>query len=179
MPSNASGEQLVELYGPERIARRLQEVADQLNARFANERVVAVCVLKGATIFFADLVRLLHIKDLQLDFIGLSSYGQSMESSGAVTTTRWLSADVTGAWILIVEDIVDTGQSMAKLMAKLADLPVAGVCLCALIDKRDRRQCAVSIDYSCFQLQDGFIVGYGLDYAERYRQLPGIYELLR
>ena len=169
MPSNDSGEQLVELYGPERIARRLQEVADQLNARFANERVVAVCVLKGATIFFADLVRLLHIKDLQLDFIGLSSYGQSMESSGAVTTTRWLSADVTGAWILVVEDIVDTGQSMAKLMAKLADL----------IDKQDRRQCAVSIDYSCFQLQDGFIVGYGLDYAERYRQLPGIYELLR
>ena len=121
----------------------------------------------------------MHIKDLQLDFIGLSSYGQSMESSGAVTATRWLSADVTGAWILVVEDIVDTGQSMAKLMAKLADLPVAGVCLCALIDKRDRRQCAVSIDYSCFQLQDGFIVGYGLDYAERYRQLPGIYELLR
>ncbi|MCR5814132.1 MAG: hypoxanthine phosphoribosyltransferase [Desulfovibrio sp.] len=174
---NSQEERLVELIGPERIAQRLREVAGQINSHLSGQRVIAVCVLKGAVIFFADLVRLLQIKELQLDFIGLSSYGAGQVSSGQITITRWLSCDVTGAWILLVEDIVDSGRSMSELLAKLAQLPVAGVSLCTLIDKQGRRECAINIDYSCFQLNSGFLVGYGLDCAEKYRQLPGIYEL--
>ncbi|MBO4335795.1 MAG: hypoxanthine phosphoribosyltransferase [Desulfovibrio sp.] len=172
-----SQDKLVELFSPACIASRLAALAEQINADLAGKRVVAVCVLKGAVFFFSDLVRQLHIKDLQLDFIGLSSYGNGQVSSGQITTTRWLSLDVTGAWVLVVEDIVDTGRSMSRLISQLRTLPIAGLSLCALIDKHERRECALTLDYSCFQVNAGFLVGYGLDYAEKFRHLPGIYEL--
>ena len=174
-----SQDRLVELFSPASIASRLHEVAGQINADLADRPVVAVCVLKGAFLFFSDLVRQLHFKDLRLDFIGLSSYGNGQVSSGQISTTRWLSLDVTGAWLLIVEDIVDTGRSMSRLVRQLRTLPIAGFSLCALIDKHERRECTVVLDYSCFQINAGFLVGYGLDYAEKFRHLPGIYELTR
>ena len=173
------GDILREIYSPEQIQERVRTIANDLNARFYGDRVVAVCVLRGAFVFFSDLVRLLQMPDLELDFVGLSSYGSKQSSKGTVDVTRWLSLDVTGAHVLVVEDIVDTGRSMRTLLDKLGTLSLKSCTLCTLVDKSERRECAVPIDYSCFQMASGFLVGYGLDFAQKYRHLPGIYEVER
>ncbi|MCR4667275.1 MAG: hypoxanthine phosphoribosyltransferase [Desulfovibrio sp.] len=173
------GDLLHELYSPPEIQKRVSAMARELSSRFRGEPTVAVCVLRGAVFFFSDLVRQLQIPDLKLDFVGLSSYGAEQESSGRVDVTRWLSLDVADANVIIVEDIVDTGLSMRTLMERLNGASPRSCTLCALIDKTAHRTCKVDVDYACFRVSDGFFVGYGLDFAQKYRHFPGIYELER
>ncbi len=162
-------------FSPEEIDARVTLLADHLNTKLANERVVAVCVLRGAVIFFSDLLRKLRLPDLSLDFCSLSSYGNNDTSCGTVSVERWLSGNISDMHVLIVEDIVDTGRTMQKLLSSLSSCGCRGITLCTLLDKRECRVCDVPVDYACFEVKAGFYVGYGLDYAQHYRHLPGIY----
>ena len=139
-------------YSMESIEERLDLLACALTQQYAQERVVALCVLKGAFMFFSDLVRKLRLPNLELDFIGLSSYGNGSESSGCVTVKQWIATDVTDAHVIIVEDIVDSGRSMHMLLEKMKALNAKSVTLCVLLDKTSRREYEVPVHYSCFQV---------------------------
>ena len=134
-------------------------------------------MLKGAFIFLADLVRQLTIERVQIDFITAASYGTKMSSSGAIRLTKDIDIDIRGMDVLLVEDIVDTGITLSFLKDHLKKYEPKSIKFCTLIDKRDRREKKIKVDYVCHVVEKGFIVGYGLDYAENYRNLPEIYDL--
>ncbi len=161
------------IYSNACIQKRVCELAESINATYHNEPLVAVCVLKGAVVFFSDLIR--HITDvnLTLDFVRLASYGSSM-NAGRVRFERDLDTDIHGKHVLIVEDIVDSGQTMARLYDVLRTRDPLSLRLAALVDKKERRTANVHVDFPGFELNQGFLVGYGLDYAEQYRALPDI-----
>ncbi|MCW7755484.1 hypoxanthine phosphoribosyltransferase, partial [Desulfobotulus sp. H1] len=133
-------------------------------------------VLKGAFIFLADLVRELSVP-CSIDFIGASSYGKEKMSSGHVRITKDVDLDLEGTHVILVEDIVDTGLTLTHLAKHLQNRGAASVKICTLLDKHERRENIVSLDYVCHSIQEGFIVGYGIDYAEQYRHLPAIYHI--
>lgn len=135
-----------------------------------------VGALKGAFIFMADLARAITVP-VQIGFLGVSSYGKSAESSGTATITKELDLDVSGKDVLVVEDIVDTGLTLGFIMDYLTSKGARSVKVCAFLDKKERRAKEVRVDYACHVIPEGFLVGYGLDYAENYRNLPGIYHL--
>lgn len=135
-----------------------------------------VGALKGAFIFMADLARAITVP-VQIGFLGVSSYGKSAESSGTATITKELDLDVSGKDVLVVEDIVDTGLTLGFIMDYLKSKGARSVKVCAFLDKKERRAKEVRVDYACHVIPEGFLVGYGLDYAENYRNLPGIYHL--
>lgn len=168
--------QLTLLYDADVIDARVRELAAQINARYAGEPVVVVGVLKGAFIFCADLIRRL-VMPLEVDFVRLASYGQSSTSAGEIKFTKDMETSLVGKHVLIVEDIIDTGRSMDFLCRQLENRQAVSVSIAAFVDKPCRREVPVKADFVGFCIADGFIVGYGLDYAERYRELPGIYEL--
>lgn len=165
---------LKQLYSAESIAERVEALAAQVNADYQGKSLVVVCVLKGAFIFFADLVRRLTVSPV-VDFVRLASYGQNDSSSGTIAFTKDVDLDLAGRDVLIVEDIVDSGVTMAFLVREMRQRGVSSLRIAALVDKYERREVDVPVDYAGFRLTSGFIVGYGLDYAERYRELPGIY----
>ena len=144
----------------------------------AGEKVCAVCNLKGSAVFFADLLRAAHL-DVEMDFMAVSSYGANAVSSGKPYVKRDLFSSVEGRDVLLVEDIVDTGRTLVTLRRFFADRGAKSVTVVALLDKPSRRVVDSQADYTCFEVEDAFIVGYGLDYAERYRNLPYIAELKR
>ena len=170
-------ENMKEVFSSAEIQRRVEELAAQIDDVYKGETVVAVCVLKGAFPFFSDLVRAMKT-DLLIDFVRLASYGDRASSSEHVQITKDVEISLEGRHVLIVEDIVDTGRSMDFLMRYFSSRGAKSIRLVALIDKKERREFAVHSDFAGFDLPAGFIVGYGLDYAERYRTLPAIYELL-
>ena len=137
-----------------------------------------VGILKGASIFFADLARSIDLP-LQMDFMSVSSYGTEATSSGVVKIIKDLDADVTGRHILLVEDIIDTGITLAYLRDYLSNRGAKSVKICTLLDKPSRREKAVQVDYIGFTMPDEFIIGYGIDYAENYRNLPYVASLKR
>ena len=139
---------------------------------------MVICVLKGAFVFFSDLVRRLQNRNLELDFVRLASYGKSDVSSGLVVFSKDVENDISGKHVLIVEDIVDSGRTMRFLLDQLAARHPRSLRLATLVDKGERRQAKVEVDFAGFTLRQGFIVGYGLDYAERFRALPGIFEII-
>lgn len=157
----------------ERIAHRVEEIAAEVEVWRRGDPLVAICVLKGAFIFFSDLVRQLS-QPLFVEFLRCSSYGDCTETSGQVRLTLELEADLSGKRVLVVEDIVDTGLSMQAILAYLTRKNPKDLALCALIDKSHRRQVQVPIDFAGFEMPKGFLVGYGLDYAQRYRELPDV-----
>lgn len=167
---------LREVFSQTSIDHRIRELASQIDETYRGETVLAVCVLKGAFPFFSDLVRAMK-SDLLIDFVRLTSYG-NQASSQQVRITKDVEIPIAGKHVLIVEDIVDTGRSMDFLMRSLSSRGAKSIRLAALIDKKERREFAVHSDFVGFDLPAGFIVGYGLDYAEKYRTLPAIYELL-
>lgn len=169
--------QLKEIIGAEQIKNRVQEMGQKISSDYQDQSLVTVCVLKGAFIFYADLVRALSI-DPEMDFVRMSSYGNQTSTSGKVVFSKDMEIPVKGKNVLIVEDIVDTGHSVSYLKKVLEARGPDSIKTCALIDKHERREVPISVDYAGFVLQRGFIVGYGLDYAEKYRNLPGIFELL-
>lgn len=170
--------ELKSVFSPEQIAVRVRELAVEIDVLYGQEPLVAICVLKGGVIFFSDLVRALHNQNLELDFVRLSSYGKSSASSKHVIFNKDVEVDIRGKHVLIVEDVVDSGHSMRFLLDQFAARQARSLRLAALVDKRERRQADVTVDFAGFVLNKGFIVGYGLDYAERYRTLPGVCEII-
>ena len=166
------------VYSAEHIAERVETVAREVNSVYGIKPVLALCVLKGAFIFCADLVRRIKNPSLELDFISLSSYGSNSFSSGKITNRKNLESDIKDRDVLIIEDIVDSGKTMEFLLEKLSKLQPASLRIATLLDKKERRQTNIDVAFSCFQPDKGFFVGYGLDYAEKYRSLPAIYEIM-
>lgn len=161
---------------PEEIQTRVAQLAAQISQEFQGQDLVLVGVLKGAFIFMGDLARHLELP-VEMDFVRLASYGSSSESCGRITMTKDCEIDLQGRNVLVVEDIVDTGLTLKWLVDQLRERGAAQVKLCSLIDKSERREVALELDYVGFKIPRGFLVGYGLDFDERYRYLPGVYEL--
>ena len=161
------------LFTEEQLAQRVSELADQINRDYAGKEVLLVSVLRGSFIFMADLTRKIQ-RPCIVDFMSVSSYGRSTNSSGQVQITKDLSEDISGMHVLVVEDILDSGNTLSYLLKLLEQRHPASVRLCTLLDKPDRRTKPVEVHYSGFTIPDAFVVGYGLDYAERYRNLPYI-----
>jgi hypoxanthine phosphoribosyltransferase len=160
----------------DQIQARLRELAAQINRDYAGQPLIIVGVLKGVFIFLADLIRLLEMP-VRVDFVRLHSYGASDTSSGQVKITKDLELDITDRHVLIVEDIIDSGLTLKYLLERLQERRPKSLKVCCLTDKQERRTCSVPLDYVGFVVPRGFLVGYGLDYAEDYRQFPDICEL--
>ena len=162
------------LFGPDAIADRVAELGKQISEDYRGESIYVCCILKGAFIFAADLIR--HIDcPARVDFIRLASYGDSTTSSGKVKITKDVELPFHDNHVLVVEDIVDTGITLKFLVDRLKLHTPKSVRICAFLDKKARREISVPVDYVGFSIEDGFVVGYGADYAEQYRHLPGIY----
>ncbi len=159
------------LYGAEQIGKRVRELGQEIAKAHPGGELVLLCVLKGSFVFAADLARAIPLP-LRIDFLGLSSYGGKTESSGVVKITSDLSKPIEGAHVVICEDIIDTGLTMKYLLENLATRRPASVKICALLEKPSRAQVKVPIHHKGFVIDDHFVVGYGLDYDERYRNLP-------
>jgi hypoxanthine phosphoribosyltransferase len=172
-PSEFSNPNLKPLFTAEQIQTRVAEMGAEISRDYAGQTPLLVGVLKGAYIFLSDLVRATDLR-LGVEFMAISSYGDSMRSSGEVRIVKDLDVPVDGRDILIVEDIVDTGLTLSFLIGSLHQRGARSVRLAALLDKFERREREVKIDYCGFQIPDAFVVGYGLDFAERYRNLPYI-----
>lgn len=161
------------LLGEDQIRARVGELGSQIGADYADRDPVLVSVLKGSFIFLADLVRALEIP-LSIDLMELSSYGAATESTGQVRILKDLSRPIEGRHVLVVEDIIDTGLTLNYLLRYLEDRAPASVSICCLLDKPARRLVEIPIDYRGFTIPDRFVVGYGLDFDERYRNLSYI-----
>jgi len=157
----------------EQIRDRIRELGGQITYDYAGLNPLLIGVLKGACFFLSDLMRAVDTR-LSIEFMAISSYGSSTRTSGEVRIMKDLDVPIEGRQILVVEDIVDTGLTLSYLLANLKSRGAASVKLAALLDKFERRQKEVTIDYLGFQIPDEFVVGYGLDFAERYRNLPYI-----
>lgn len=165
------------LFTPEEIAVQVQRLAREISVDYEGREVVVVGVLKGVFIFLADLVRHLTIP-VEIDFVRLRSYGSGTTTSGEVKITLDVELNLHRRHVLIVEDIVDSGLTMDFLYQHLLSHQPASLKICALIDKRERRETEVGLDYVGLRLDRGFLVGYGLDCNEVHRHLPAIYELI-
>ena len=169
-------DKLQEVFSSRVIAERVRELGQVINRAYYGQSLVAVCVLKGAFVFFADLVRELDL-DVEIDFVRLSSYADKTSSQGRMIFSKDMEVSIENRHVLIVEDIVDTGYSMEYLIKVLQARGPSSVRIASLVDKRERRRTDVQVDFPGFILDKGFIVGYGLDFAEKYRHKSAIYDL--
>lgn len=169
-------EPMREVFSRQDIARRVAQLGGEISRDYADADLVLVCVLGGAFVFTADLCRSLSI-DCGIDFIRVASYGAATESAGTIRLVQEPTGTVRGKDILLVEDIVDTGTTLQWLLGYFRKQGAASVRLCTLIDKKERRRVALAPDYAGFTLEQGFLVGYGLDFAGKYRNLPAIYTM--
>ncbi|WP_337103166.1 hypoxanthine phosphoribosyltransferase [Paenibacillus sp. YIM B09110] len=161
------------LYNAEQIQAKVKELGETLTRDFEGRNPLVICVLKGAFIFMSDLVKEIDVP-LEIDFMAVSSYGQSTKSSGVVKIIKDLDVSVEGRDVLIVEDIIDSGLTLSYLIDVLERRNAKSVTIVTLFDKPARRTVELEADYKGFTLPDAFVVGYGLDYAEKYRNLPYI-----
>lgn len=161
------------LYTEAEVKARVYELAKKIEEEYRGKNPILVSILKGSFIFMADLVRSMDI-DCTIDFMIVSSYGKKSRSTGAVKIIKDLDIDIEGKHILLVEDILDSGLTLSYIKRILEAKKPASVRICTLLDKPSRRTAAITADYTGFTIPDEFIVGYGLDYAERYRNLPEI-----
>jgi hypoxanthine phosphoribosyltransferase len=166
-------ERLVNMISTEEIAKRVRELGAQISRDYKDRPVVLVVVLKGSFVFAADLCRAIDLP-VRIDFLGVRSYGEGTESSGVVQITQDLSRPIANEDVIIVEDIVDTGLTIAHLMDLFRTRSPRSVKVCALLHKPARARVAVAVDYLGFTIEDKFVVGYGLDFAEKYRNVPYI-----
>ena len=171
--SNMDQDILKVLITEDEVRNRTQELGDQLYDRFHDKNPMFVGVLNGCFIFMADLVRAARLKS-EVEFIGLSSYKNATKSSGSVQITRDLQRDINGRDIIVVEDILDSGNTLAFLTDYLRTKGAASVTIATLLDKPARREKPIKADYVGFEVPDEFVVGYGLDYAQQYRNMPYI-----
>jgi len=164
------------LISPEELDRRVRELGTEVSRDYAGKDLVMVGVLRGAVIFIADLLRSLDVP-CEIDFMAVSSYGSSRDSSGVVRILKDLDDSITGRDVLIVEDIVDSGLTLNYLMRNLQARDPASLEVCSLLTKPERRRVEIPIKYVGFEIPNTFVVGYGLDYAQRYRNLDYVAEL--
>lgn len=159
---------------PEEIVdKRICQIAEQISKDYEGKEIHLICVLKGGVFFMCELAKRLSVP-VSMDFMALSSYGSSTESSGSITVKKELDENIEGKDVLVVEDIVDSGRTLKFLLEELRSRNPASVHLCTLLDKPERRVVDIQADYTCFEIPDEFVVGYGLDYAQKYRNLPYI-----
>lgn len=161
------------LLSEEELSCKIGEIAKKITEDYKDKKLFLLGVLKGSFIFMADLARHIEIP-CRIDFMAVSSYGNKSETTGAVTITKDLSADIEGCDVLIIEDILDSGLTLSYLVKYLSGRNPASIKICTLLDKPERRRVPVKADYFGFRVPDEFVVGYGLDYAEKYRNLPYI-----
>jgi hypoxanthine phosphoribosyltransferase len=161
------------LISEEQIQQKVAELGKRICNDFAGEQILIIAVLKGALLFLADLIRHIDLP-VAIDFLAVSSYGAGTESSGVVRILKDLDETIEHQNVIIVEDIVDSGRTLDYLLRMLRQRNPATLHVCTLLDKRERREIDVPIDYVGFEVPDAFVVGYGLDFAEHYRQLPFI-----
>jgi len=157
----------------DRLQARVAELAAQIDADYAGRELLLVGVLKGAVMVMADLARAMRLP-VEMDWMAVSSYGSGTQSSGVVRILKDLDADISGRHVLVVEDIIDSGLTLSWLMGNLASRGPASVRVCVLLRKPTATRIKVDVAYTGFDIEDAFVVGYGLDYAERYRNLPFI-----
>ncbi len=162
----------------EKIEKRVRELADQISGDYKGEDVLLICILKGSVFYTCELAKRLSVP-VKLDFMSVSSYGDDTVSSGRVKIIKDLDDSITGKNVIVVEDIIDSGRTLAHLLAVLKVREPKSIKLCTLLDKPDRREVEVNVDYVGFTIPDAFVVGYGLDYKQMYRNLPyvGVLEL--
>ncbi|AIF50059.1 MULTISPECIES: hypoxanthine phosphoribosyltransferase [unclassified Pelosinus] len=161
------------LLSEEELAGRIAEIGAQITADYAGKEILMIGVLRGAVLFMADLARAIKIP-VAIDFMAVSSYGAGTSSSGVVRILKDLDENVEGKHVLVVEDIIDSGLTLNYLMDNLKSRKPASIQICTLLNKPDRRKVDVDIAYNGFTIPDYFVIGYGLDYAEKYRNLPFI-----
>ncbi len=171
-------QQLRLVFSSAQIEQRIDELAKLINQEYKGQEVLAVGILRGAVYFFASLTSRLTDVKLRIDFMQVSSYGPGTESSGKLKILSDIKEDPKGARVLIIEDVVDSGLTIKALREHFEALGASCVKAAALLDKKERRIHEVKVDYTGFDLQKGFVVGYGLDYAQYYRNLPEIFEVV-
>lgn len=159
------------------IQRQILRIAKTISTDYQGRELVLIGVLKGAFLFLADLARELKLEKIKIDFLQASSYGADIVSSENIVLKKDIDVDIHGKDVLVVEDIVDTGLTLAYLINHLEGFGPSSIKVCAMIDKSERRKAAIKVDYACTTVGEGFLVGYGLDYAEEYRNLPEIYHM--
>ena len=155
------------------IQKAVKELGQKITRDFAGKSPVMICILKGAVVFFSDLAREIDLP-VSMEFMSISSYGSSTKTSGVVRILKDLDRDISGQDVLVVEDIVDSGMTLHYLKGVLENRNAASISIVTLLDKPARRRVPLEVQYSCFNIPDAFVVGYGLDYAEKYRNLPDI-----
>lgn len=153
------------------IAERIKEVAKKIDEDYHGKEVIAVCILKGSVVFFADLIRAMKTP-VTVEFMKVSSYGFGTTSSGRLSVGLDILSNIEGKDVLIVEDIIDSGHTMYALKKMLQTRNPSSLRIVTLLDKPARRVSDITADYTCFEIEDEFVIGYGLDYAEKYRDLP-------
>lgn len=161
------------MFTEEQIREKVIELGKQIENDYKGEEILVVGILKGANVFTCDLIRQIDL-DVKIDFMSVSSYGSGTESSGTVRILKDLDTDIKGRNVLIVEDIIDSGRTLSNLVKELQIREPKSLKLCTLLDKPSRRIVDVDVEYVGFEIEDKFIVGYGIDYAEKYRNLPYI-----
>ncbi len=166
-------DKISELISERRVNRRIKEIGAQISEEYAGKELHMVSVLKGGAFFTCELAKRITIP-VTLDFMSVSSYGDEKSSSGVVKIVKDLDESIEGRHVMVIEDIVDSGRTLSYLMGMLRERKPASLALCTLLDKPSRRTHEVHVDYTGFEVPDVFIVGYGLDYAQKYRNLPYI-----
>lgn len=166
-------ERISVLKSEEEVDARIKELGEQISRDYAGKQIHLICVLKGGSFFMCELAKRITVP-VSLDFMSVSSYGSDTKSSGVVKIVKDLDESIQGKDVLVVEDIIDSGRTLSYLMEMLRDRKPASLHLCTLLDKPDRRVVDVDVDYTGFQIPDAFVVGYGLDYDQKYRNLPYI-----
>ena len=161
------------LISREEIAASVKELGKQITQDYAGKSPVLICILKGAVMFFADLIRNIDLP-ISLDFMAISSYGSSTKTSGVVRILKDLDHDIANCDVIVVEDIVDSGLTLSYIQALLDQRGARSVRIATLLDKPERRRSPLTVDYCCFTIPNEFVVGYGLDYDEKYRNLPDV-----
>ncbi|MCP3876113.1 MAG: hypoxanthine phosphoribosyltransferase [Desulfobacteraceae bacterium] len=167
--------EFIPVLSEQQITDQINKVGQKISRDYKTKDLVLIGVLKGSFIFLSDLTRQISV-DHEIDFIGASSY-EGATSTGQIVFTKQPDLELEGRDILLVEDIVDTGNTLLKIIEFVKLLNPKSIKICTLIDKHERREVKINVDYSCFSIEKGFIVGYGLDYNEKYRNLPAIYDL--
>ena len=161
------------LLSEQEVDDKIREIGEQISKDYAGKEVHLICVLKGGSFFMCELAKRITVP-VSLDFMSVSSYGGGTMSSGVVKIVKDLDEPVKGKHVLVVEDIVDSGRTLSYLMEMLKERGAESLRLCTLLNKPERRVVDVKVDYTCFEIPDEFVVGYGLDYAQKYRNLPYI-----
>lgn len=166
-------EKISVLLSEEEVDKRIQEMGDIISKEYEGKQIHLICVLKGGVFFMCELAKRITVP-VSMDFMAISSYGSDTKSSGIIKIVKDLDESITGKDVLVVEDIVDSGRTLSYLLEMLKDRKPNSLRLCTLLDKPDRRVVNVDVNYTGFQIPDEFVVGYGLDYAQKYRNLPYI-----